>query len=458
MAILQFANLSPLTASPLIKRLNATRSRKEKAAAWLCMYRDEFKDALLKELTQRFKDPSGRFQLFSVNVIKKVTDKRAAVYLEKPKRSFDGWDQEAGEALYRDIRADVVLKKAHRLTRLLKTTALKAAWDEDDELPTLHVITPDILDADFDDPEKPTRIYLTRHPAEHVERPETKVTYDVWTRNSFRRFDYKGNPITIAGNEQSLNPYGRIPMVPLFDYLPDAQFFLQGGEDVISSQLAVNVALVNLWRAIEHQSHGQPWTKGLPASAMLQFGPDKVINLPADGELGFADPNTPIEQVLKALEFTIKEVAITNDLSSSVFEINQRVESGAAKFAESRDLLEARKDDLPLWRAYERQLFDLIKTVVNTHQPNTIPEAATVSVNFGEIASHQSETDRLKAYQARVDLGIWSPVQALMADDPDIQSEEAALAILQRVSDQNAILGRPLAGPTFPIGETDDDG
>lgn len=460
MGILPFANFAPLTASPLIKRVTATRARKEKAATWLCLYRDEQADDLLTELKKRFKDPASRFQFFSVNIVKKIIDKRSMVYAGAAKRTFEGWSQDDGEQLYRDIRVDVLMKKAHRLTRLTKTTMLKVAWDEDTELPVLHTVTPDILDADYDDPEKPTRIILTRHPPEHAERPETLVTFDVWTRGSFRKFDYKGNQIAIEGNPASLNPYGRIPMVALFDYPPDAQFFLAGGDDLISAQRAINTGLVNMWRAIEHQSHGQPWTKGLPPKAMLEFGPDKVVNLPTDGELGFADPNTPIEGVLKALEFLIKQCAVSNDLSSNVFEVNQRVESGAAKVAESRDLIEARKDDLALWRTYERQLFDLLRTVINTHRPNSIPEEATISVDFAEIPDSTSQAERIKAYEARMNAGVWSAVDWIMEENPDVQSREKALEILQRVSNENALLGRPLAGAVFPMtGEdTDDDG
>ena len=49
----------------------------------------------------------------------------------------------------------------------------------------------------------------------------------------------------------------------------------------------------------------------------------------------------------------------------------------------------------------------------------SIPEAATLSIDFGDIQETLSDRDRLENYQRRIDLGIWSTVDALMADNPD---------------------------------------
>jgi hypothetical protein len=155
---------------------------------------------------------------------------------------------------------------------------------------------------------------------------------------------------------------------------------------------------------------------------------------------------------LKAIEFVIKQAAVTNDLAANVFEIDPRAESAAAKNAENRDLLEARQDDIELWREYEKQLFELLKTVVNTHRPGTIPEAAEISIDFGEIGETLSDRERLENYQRRLDLGIWSPIDVLMADNPDIKTRDDAIEILNERQSENAIFAPALPGPNF--GET----
>jgi hypothetical protein len=179
----------------------------------------------------------------------------------------------------------------------------------------------------------------------------------------------------------------------------------------------------------------------LPAGDAVRAGPDRTIALPEDGTFGFAAPNTPIEQVLKAIEFVIKQTAVANDLAANVFEIDPKAESGAAKFAESIDLLEARQDDIELWRGYEARLFEVIKRVVNTHLPGTIPESATMRVDFGEVDEGADKKTRLDAYSKRIELGLWSPVDALMADNPDVRTREQAMEILTERALETAQLG-----------------
>ena len=43
--------------------------------------------------------------------------------------------------------------------------------------------------------------------------------------------------------------------------------------------------------------------------------------------------------MLRAIEFLIKETAVTNDLPPNVFELDPKAESGVAKSVERRDLI-----------------------------------------------------------------------------------------------------------------------
>lgn len=422
----------------LVKRSEA---RKREAEMRLRYYQDRQSEDLLALIRQRWSEPET-FRLFCINIVRKIVNRKAMVYKTAPVRAFEGWDQDKGEALYRSISANAILKKANRLTKLLKTTAIQVGWKGD--RPSLAIVTPNILDAVADDPEAPNRIVVT-YPGSTA----SLTTYADWTASDFVRRDWRGFAMFDPGNADGVNPYRILPFVPLFDSSPDDAFFLPGGDDVIEAQRAINVALANLWRAIELQSHGQAWAKGLAGGDMLRAGPDRTIALPTDGAFGFATPNTPIEDVLKAIEFLIKQTAVANNLAANVFDLDTKAESAAAKNVENRDLIEARQDDLDLWRVYESQLFEVLKRVVNTHRPNTIPEAASLSVDFGEIGEVLSERDRLEVYRRRLEMGLWSPVDALMADNPDVRDRDLALQTLQERREEAAILGAPFAAPSF---------
>jgi hypothetical protein len=419
---------------PVMTVIESSRDRKASADLRLKFYHSKQTDDLLDLIKKRWSTPED-FRLFFLNVVRKITDKRAAVYMAAPFRTFEGMKQEDGAALYSALGVNVILKKANRLTKLCKTTALKVGWNGTQ--PTLAVVTPNILDAVWDgDPENPSRLIVT-HPGLKAQ----DTTYSDWTATTWRKLDARGHVLSTPGNANGVNPYGVLPFVPLFDYAPDDQFFLCGGDDLVEAQRAINVALVNLWRAIELQSHGQAWAAGLPAGDAVRAGPDRTIALPENGTFGFAAPGTPIEAVLKAIEFVIKQTAVANDLATNVFEIDPKAESGAAKFAESIDLLEARQDDIDLWRNYEARLFEVIKRVVNTHAPGTIPENATMRVDFGEVDEGTDEKTRLDVYSKRIELGIWSPIDALMADNPDVRTREDAMKILTERALETAQLG-----------------
>lgn len=445
MAVLDFFTRQDRSFLDIVR---ADRERKAAAALRHRYYQDRQIEDLLHLIGQSWSAESVKnFRPFFINIVRKIVNKRAMVYAAAPWREFKGIDQETGDALYRAMGANVILKKANRLTKLHKTTLLQVRWNGAHETPTLAVVTPNIADAIYDDPENPDRLIVT-HPGTR----EQDTTYSDWTAETWVKRNWRGQAIPAEGNPDGINPYGVLPFVPLFDSAPDDEFFVRGGDDLIEAQRAINVALTNLWSAIELQSHGQAWTTGIEPDEMvpnLRLGPQVLMQLPPGSTFEFAAPNTPIEGVLKAIEFLVKQTAVANDLAANVFELDPKAESGAAKHAESRDLLEARADDIDLWRAYETQLFEVVKRVANTHRPGMIPEGATISVDFGELDEGTEEGARLDVYQRRIDMGIWSAVDALMADNPDIRSRKDALRIIQERREEAATVGAAFANPRF---------
>ncbi|WP_246748198.1 hypothetical protein [Methylobacterium sp. SD274] len=417
--------------------IHASSVRKQRADKWMRFYADQQSDDTLALIAQKWSRPET-FRVFQVNVVKKIVNKRANLYRLQPRRTFHGLDQEAGDALYRAINADVILKRASRLTKLLKTCALRVGWNG--TRVTLAVVTPNILDVMAPDPENPERIIVTHRAAR-----EADTTYSDWTRTSYFLRDYRGVPLYVEGNPGSVNPYGVVPFVPLFDRYPDDAFWLPGGDDLIEAQEAINVALSNLWRAVEMQAHGQPWASGVSSPDAMRIGPERVISLPEGGSFGFATPNAPIEDILQAIEFLMRQTAGANDVSADVFDLDRSSESGAAKHVEQIDLKEARLDDIALWRTYEARLWEVLKVVVNTHAPGTIPADATLSVDFAELQDPISETERLTNARARLDMGVWSPADVLRSENPDgFPTREDAMRELRTRKAETAELLQPL--------------
>lgn len=417
-----------LNTSDVVRIAQASRTRKDETAKRLRYYADEQSDETLRLISQRWSQPD-KFRVFTVNMTRKITDRRASTYRLPPRRVFTGIDQAAGEALYRAMNADAVLKKASRYTKLCKSGLLQVSWNEAAGTPVLNVLTPNVLDVlHAGNPEQPSRVIVT-HAATRAE----DVSYSNWTPTGFQRLNFRGAAQRVAGNPFGSNPYGVLPFVPLFDRVPDDEFFLPGGRDLIESQDALNVALANLWRSVELQAHGQAWATGIPANEQLNIGPDRAIALPQGSMFGFASPNAPINEILAAIEFLMRQTAATHDCGSDIFDLSKVAESGSAKHAGRIELKEARIDDIAMWRVVEQRLFAVLKVVVNTHAPGTIPDGATVAIDFAEMQDQLSESEQLENTRTKLELGLWSPVDALMGLNPDAYPDRgAAQAELQR--------------------------
>lgn len=138
--------------------VRSSEARKSRAAEALNFFDDQQDDTTLALIKRRFAS-SDSFRIFTVNMVRKVVNRRATAYRIPPIRTFEGWDQEAGTALYQAANIDAVMKRASKLTKLLKTSALQVRHS--DHGLQVSVLTPHILDAVYDDPEHPQRIVVT---------------------------------------------------------------------------------------------------------------------------------------------------------------------------------------------------------------------------------------------------------------------------------------------------------
>ena len=110
-------------------------------------------------------------------------------------------------------------------------------------------------------------------------------------------------------------------------------------------QEAVNKALVDLLYTLEMQGFGVGWMRGgsvnpMVDDATITVGPGRMIQLPQDGELGFAATQAPIDEVVGAIDRLMKWCAVSNGLPGSsmdIAEISVKVNTQEAKNA-SRDI------------------------------------------------------------------------------------------------------------------------
>ena len=98
----------------------------------------------------------------------------------------------------------------------------------------------------------------------------------------------------------------------------------------------------------------------------------ELVELPKDKDagLGFESQQSEISQVMAAITTIIQLTCLSHGLSASTMSTDPDEQSGIARAWDKKELSENRADDVQLWRTYEHQLFDLVRTVWNVHSSN----------------------------------------------------------------------------------------
>jgi hypothetical protein len=412
---------------------SANNERKTEAAKRLNFYHDSQLPYLLEQLEKFFAEPESKLKI-ELNIVKKVISSLAQIFTQPPVRTIEGTDRdkEIYSQIVEDSRLDLKLKQASRYVKLLKTILLRVVWRNNHC--DLDILTGNLLDVETGEtPEDLKLVMITDYgDSDKVE----DVEYSLWSPRTFKRLNYKGD---VLYTEE--NPYQMLPFIPLFDYLPISNnFWLPGGDDLISQQEAVNLKLTDLMHLLLHQSFGVGFIKssrfedqGMPVS----IGPGALVELPPEGEIGYTSQKAEIGAVVNAIDKLLKWCCVCNGLSASAVSTDPSEASGVSKVWDSVELAEMRVEDKILWQHYEKQIFDVIRIVQNTHSKDRISESAKLKVNFADPARPTvSPLDEAQSYSEYFKMGVMSPVDIIMQKDKDLRSREEALERLKQIKQE----------------------
>lgn len=382
--------------------------RKNETVKRLDYYRSNQAQYIKEELEKTFANADKLTPLF-VNLVRKIVDNLAMVYCKPAKREVEGTqrDTDIYNEVWETANLDVVMKQASRLTKLLKTILLRAVW-RNGKL-ELDILTGDIIDVEVgDSPRDLQKVLVTHYPASGKAE---EITYSLWTPENYQRLDYRGYVV-----EEMENPYQRLPFVSLWDSMPIDSFWIDDGQDIIDAQTAINERLTDLCHVLRWQGFGVGYRKDETGAYKneIDIGPGEFVNLSCNqySEIGFAQPQAPIEETVNAIEFIMNQVAIANGLSAHSLTAKPVNESGVSKIVSNNELMEKRRDDIALFRKYEHDLFELIKVVWNTHNPGRqFSTNAQLSIDFAELKSPTVEMDEAARWEQLISMG-----QASMVD------------------------------------------
>lgn len=419
--------------------LDPEQARKSEALRRLSYYHDEQLAYLETQIAKVFADPSKITPVF-INVTKKIINNLSRVYIGPATRTITNGtqtDADLFQTILNDSSLPRKMKLASRYCKLLKTILIRPVWRNG--MVDIDVLTPDVLDVTCGDtPENLLSVTITHYP-DSGKAEDT--TYSQWTPEEIKTLNYRKDVIA-----SEPNPYSILPFVPCWDRTPTGNFWLEGGDDLITCQDAINERITDLCYIIRLQGFGQPWISGFetksgsPRATEVYLGPGRVQVLPKDGAMGFASTNAPISEIIESIKFLIGQLAISYGLSAHILVDEPSEESGVSKIVSSQELDEVRSDDIELWRDYEHSLFNIIKVIWNAHNTKKICEAAQLKVDFYDPTPQLSPDVQANSWNTLLGMGVISQVDIVMERNPDITTREDALAFLLKLQEEQRTL------------------
>lgn len=398
----------------------------------------------------------------SVNLARRIVMKEASLYSKEPERKFYNVTPEQEELLkrvYDDLKIDTIMQRLNQNFKLQDQAHCYVAV-RNGKLKLMPMLAHQLdVVPSSGDPEE-GEVYLING-FDRVSA-EIKVTEDGDSMNQLiaDEDDYKESMKAVAVwsplfnfvmNEEGAiypapdyaNPIGVVPFVDIFA-MKDGEYWVRSGNSITDFTVQYNAALTDLGNIVRMQGFGQAYMKA-PQNMMpdnIQVGPNFILRLPIDPnnpvgtDFGFANANPDLAGSLAYIEGLLSSFLTSRGVDPKV--VNTKGEavkytSGVDRLLAMIEQFEATEADAELFEDAENRLLKIIIAYLNTYGGSPVlpdyPQMnigmdAYVDIEFSKPQAIQSDAEKLANIQQRLELGLISRVEAVMADR-DIDKEQA---------------------------------
>lgn len=439
--------------SYLKAKADAENKRKSEANDRLSIYYDSWGDILESLLESQFHPKNyKRIRLMkntTQNILKKVVDDISVVYKVAPRRTFTGGGADKMEEIYSKLGMDEFMLKVNQYATLLNDLLIRGGWDRERKRITLHIHTPantSIIQRE-DYPEEAMAVFYDVEYIDTKFNPDKKSVF--WSADEHFIFDEKFNIFPPApDNQEMLNPFKKLPFAFIhLNQIPDNFWNPKGGNDLVEGTTLTGFKRTLKDYLYKCTSFKQLWLRTqnpdkIPAE--LLSDPLSVFLLDGEGsEMGLLDLQANFEGMEKSIQADANGFLATYGLSIDSFVTSPSEASGKALLIKNRGLREIRESQMPAFRRFENDIFELIRLVWNTENPGQkISESLEFKIDFAEMEMFIDPMEKRKQAQSDLKDGIISPAQFYMIFNPDITDPvEAEKAITENLAKLSKIKG-----------------
>lgn len=409
--------------------------------------KNEFKPETVKELIQR---------LVPINVMQKIINKLANVYLEYPSRypsDRNEMDQELLNLYETGMDLNTRQKESNRHFKLYKKS-LQEIFVNSYGIPSIRNLPAHTYEVFSDnplEPECPEVVVKFLRLGQHREDER----YAFWTDEEHLVVNGKGEVVIDEmlkiNNIEGVNPIGKMPFI----YVNESSYsiFPVPEDDLFRMSVVIPLLLSDLCFATKYLSWSVIYTIGV--SGDLSFSPNSVVSLDLGPsgerpEIGTIKPNVSIQETLRFVEFLIAILLTTKNLSTSSIQgqlTAQTAASGVSKALDTAESIEDKKDQQGYFYKAERQLWMLISNYMIPYwrknkslAPQFNREFSSVfdlSIVFKEPKPLQSEDMQIEISKKKIDYGFSTYAREISNLYPDFDESEVQLLMDEIQQEKN---------------------
>jgi hypothetical protein len=242
-------------------------------------------------------------------------------------------------------------------------------------------------------------------------------------------YDEKGNRYPVKDNLDMVNPYGIVPISRVM--------FNRASYDVTRVGLHIAIAMTEIALSVRFRL-GQPVFTGLEeGQSKLTAGIDNAYILPEGASFNYVSPSGSLVEMIEAVKSMANQVAENNQLRIRWGESGGNAPSGEALRIMEIENLETRKSDVPVFREFEHQRYEIDRRILEVHNVLNLPEE--YSVDFGEVTFPMSPKEEREMLSWKLDNNIISQKDLLLYYNPDMSDEELEMK-LSGIMEENQTL------------------
>jgi hypothetical protein len=197
--------------------------------------------------------------------------------------------------------------------------------------------------------------------------------------------------------------------------------------DVAQTDLAVNVALLELEIAIRYGAMGIKYISGVDDASRISVGTDKILYLPEGANFGVTNAGGSLTEIIEATRFLVETTLNNNHIRAKYARDNSGNAPSAAALAieelENKDETTAMREDT--WRPWEHRRYEVDKAILQVEANVNIGD--DYSVDFLEPNYAVTPESEIMLWSWRFDRGLATPMDyyEFYNSDSDQASKDA---------------------------------